>query len=74
MVNVAIAGGTGAVGRTLVEVLASQEKHHAIILTRKVLSLSQSLRTDTLLHKVLISAGLGQRREGPSAGLQCRLQ
>lgn len=36
MVTVAIAGGTGAVGRTLVEVLASQEKHHAIILTRKV--------------------------------------
>jgi NAD dependent epimerase/dehydratase family enzyme len=36
MVNVAIAGGTGAVGRTLVEVLASQDKHHAMILTRKV--------------------------------------
>lgn len=36
MVNVAIAGGMGAVGRTLVEVLTSQDKHHAIILTRKV--------------------------------------
>ncbi|KAL0937796.1 NmrA-like family protein [Colletotrichum truncatum] len=35
MVNVAIAGGTGAVGRTLIEVLASQTKHQAIILTRK---------------------------------------
>lgn len=49
MVNVAIAGGTGTVGRTLVEVLASQEKHHAIILTRKVST--AGLETDTLLYK-----------------------
>ncbi|KAJ0122445.1 hypothetical protein J7T55_002958 [Diaporthe amygdali] len=35
MVNVAIAGGTGAVGRSLVEAMASQETHHAMILTRK---------------------------------------
>lgn len=45
MVNVAIAGGTGAVGRTLVEVLASQDKHHAIILTRKVLPKSRRIHT-----------------------------
>ncbi|KAE9581796.1 Oxidoreductase BOA1 [Colletotrichum fructicola] len=35
MVNVAIAGGTGAVGKTLIEVMASQTKHQAVILTRK---------------------------------------
>ncbi|KAK0374324.1 hypothetical protein CLIM01_08314 [Colletotrichum limetticola] len=35
MVNVAIAGGTGAVGRTLIEVLATQTKHQAFILSRK---------------------------------------
>ncbi|KXH53076.1 hypothetical protein CSAL01_09821 [Colletotrichum salicis] len=35
MVNVAIAGGTGAVGRTLVEVLSTQTKHKAFILSRK---------------------------------------
>lgn len=45
MVNVAIAGGTGTVGRTLVEVLASQEKHHAIILTRKVSAESSLINT-----------------------------
>ena len=36
MVNVAIAGGRGAVGRTFVEVMAAQAKHKAIVLTRKV--------------------------------------
>ncbi|KAF9871596.1 NmrA-like family protein [Colletotrichum karsti] len=35
MVNVAIAGGTGAVGRTLIEVMAAQTKHKAFVLTRK---------------------------------------
>ncbi|EXF76782.1 hypothetical protein CFIO01_05076 [Colletotrichum fioriniae PJ7] len=35
MVNVAIAGGTGAVGRTLIEVLATQTKHQAFVLSRK---------------------------------------
>ncbi|KAK1655842.1 hypothetical protein BDP81DRAFT_305723 [Colletotrichum phormii] len=35
MVNVAIAGGTGAVGRTLIEVLSTQTKHQAFILSRK---------------------------------------
>lgn len=38
MVNVAIAGGTGAVGKTLIEVMASQTKHQAVVLTRKVLT------------------------------------
>ncbi|TEA15776.1 Oxidoreductase BOA1 [Colletotrichum sidae] len=33
MVNAAIADGTGVVGRTLIEVMASQTKHQAIILT-----------------------------------------
>ncbi|KAM5348281.1 hypothetical protein ACJ41O_008105 [Fusarium nematophilum] len=35
MVKVAIAGGTGVVGKTLADVLAGQTKHEAIILTRK---------------------------------------
>ncbi|EHA18950.1 hypothetical protein ASPNIDRAFT_54129 [Aspergillus niger ATCC 1015] len=35
MVNVAIAGGTGAVGRTLLEVMASQTRHRAFALTRR---------------------------------------
>jgi NAD dependent epimerase/dehydratase family enzyme len=36
MINVALAGGTGTVGKTIADVLAGQGKHHAIILTRKV--------------------------------------
>lgn len=55
MVNVAIAGGTGAVGRTLVEVLASQDKHHAIILTRKVFTEEPYMPSS---KKVLTSTGL----------------
>ncbi|ETS78372.1 hypothetical protein PFICI_10434 [Pestalotiopsis fici W106-1] len=35
MVKVAIAGGTGAVGRALAETLAQQEVHEAIILSRR---------------------------------------
>ncbi|CAH0057921.1 unnamed protein product [Clonostachys solani] len=35
MVKVAVAGGTGAVGKTLADVLAGQTKHEGIILTRK---------------------------------------
>ncbi|KAF2146398.1 uncharacterized protein K452DRAFT_341044 [Aplosporella prunicola CBS 121167] len=35
MVNVAIAGGTGAVGRTILEVLKDHPQHTPIILTRK---------------------------------------
>ncbi|KAF5641415.1 hypothetical protein F52700_3356 [Fusarium sp. NRRL 52700] len=35
MVKVTIAGGTGAVGKTLVDVLAGQTKHQGIILTHK---------------------------------------
>ncbi|OAL45755.1 NmrA-like family protein [Pyrenochaeta sp. DS3sAY3a] len=35
MVKVAIAGGTGVVGKTLVEVLAGQSNHDGIVLTRK---------------------------------------
>lgn len=63
MVNVAIAGGTGAVGRTLVEVLASQEKHHAIILTRKVFTQEPYKKKSTRcqMKKVLIFPGLEQR-------------
>ncbi|KAF5695375.1 hypothetical protein FDENT_458 [Fusarium denticulatum] len=37
MVKVAIAGGTGAVGKTLVDVLAGQTKHQGMILTRQEL-------------------------------------
>jgi nucleoside-diphosphate-sugar epimerase len=36
MVKVAIAGGTGAVGRALAETLAQQSIHEAIILSRQV--------------------------------------
>ncbi|GME49632.1 hypothetical protein A1O9_00362 [Neofusicoccum parvum] len=35
MVNVAVAGGTGSVGRTLVEALQAHPKHNTIVLTRK---------------------------------------
>ncbi|KAF7555025.1 hypothetical protein G7Z17_g2469 [Cylindrodendrum hubeiense] len=35
MVNVAIAGGTGAMGKTLADVLVGQTKHRGLILTRK---------------------------------------
>jgi nucleoside-diphosphate-sugar epimerase len=36
MVIVAVAGGTGAVGRNIVEALISQGKHEVIILSRTV--------------------------------------
>lgn len=36
MVKVAIAGGTGDVGRTIVEVIRNDSKHEAIVLARKV--------------------------------------
>lgn len=36
MVTVAIAGGTGGVGRTIVEELVGQDKHEILILSRKV--------------------------------------
>jgi nucleoside-diphosphate-sugar epimerase len=36
MVVVAIAGGTGAVGRNIVEALLAQGKHEVIILSRMV--------------------------------------
>lgn len=37
MVNVAIAGGTGGVGRTILEILNESPKHKAFVLSRKVL-------------------------------------
>ena len=40
MVNVAIAGGTGHIGRTIVDVLGEDPGHKAIILSRKVSSTS----------------------------------
>lgn len=36
MVVVAVAGGTGAVGRSIVEALVSQAKHEVIVLSRTV--------------------------------------
>ena len=36
MVVVAVAGGTGAVGRNIIEALISQGKHQVIILSRTV--------------------------------------
>lgn len=36
MVNIAVAGGTGKVGKTILEVLKSQIRHKPFLLTRKV--------------------------------------
>jgi NAD(P)-dependent dehydrogenase (short-subunit alcohol dehydrogenase family) len=36
MVTVAVAGGTGGIGRTIVEELVRQGKHQVLILSRKV--------------------------------------
>ena len=36
MVTVAVAGGTGNVGRTFVDVLKENPKHNVIVLSRKV--------------------------------------
>lgn len=36
MVNVAVAGGTGGVGRTIIDALKGNPKHKAIILSRTV--------------------------------------
>lgn len=36
MVTVAVAGGTGGIGRTIVETLVEQGKHKVVILSRKV--------------------------------------
>lgn len=36
MVNVAVAGGTGGVGRTIVDALNADSQHHTIVLARKV--------------------------------------
>lgn len=38
MVKVAIAGGTGDVGRTIVEIIKDNPRHEAVILTRKVMN------------------------------------
>ena len=36
MVTVAVAGGSGNVGRTIVDALKKSEKHDVIVLTREV--------------------------------------
>ncbi|KAF2819351.1 nmrA-like family protein [Ophiobolus disseminans] len=36
MVNIAVAGGTGGIGKAIVEELARQKKHNVVILSRKV--------------------------------------
>jgi len=38
MVKVAVAGGTGSVGRTIVDALKENPKHEVIVLARKVSS------------------------------------
>ncbi|KAH6957331.1 hypothetical protein DER45DRAFT_524823 [Fusarium avenaceum] len=43
MVKVAIAGGSGVVGQSLVDILASQSKHEGIILTRRISSVDLGL-------------------------------
>ncbi|EAW24540.1 NmrA-like family protein [Aspergillus fischeri NRRL 181] len=35
MVNVAVAGGTGGVGRTILDILSTTDKHQAFVLSRK---------------------------------------
>jgi NAD dependent epimerase/dehydratase family enzyme len=58
MVKVAIAGGTGVIGKTLVDVLTGQSIHKGIVLTRKVLLHKTWVpRIDTNLsasHRILI--------------------
>ena len=36
MLTVAVAGGSGNVGRTIVDALKKSQKHNVIVLTRKV--------------------------------------
>ena len=36
MVTVAVAGGTGRVGRVIVDALRKSEEHEVVVLTRKV--------------------------------------
>jgi phosphoserine aminotransferase len=36
MAIIAVAGGTGAVGKTIVDVLTQDSKHEVVVLTRKV--------------------------------------
>jgi uncharacterized protein YbjT (DUF2867 family) len=36
MVTVAVAGGTGNVGRTIVDALKKSQKHEVLLLTRRV--------------------------------------
>jgi len=62
MVKVAVAGGTGGVGRTIVEELVRQSKHNVIILSRKVSQQSTStLRTFRVANQGLVypTAGPG---------------
>jgi short-subunit dehydrogenase involved in D-alanine esterification of teichoic acids len=42
MVTVAIAGGTGGIGRTIAEVVKANQNHKVIILSRKVCSSPES--------------------------------
>jgi hypothetical protein len=35
MVNVAVAGGTGGVGRAILDVISTTDKHQAFVLSRK---------------------------------------
>ncbi|KAH7144174.1 nmrA-like family protein [Dactylonectria estremocensis] len=64
MVNVAIAGGTGVMGKTLADVLARQTTHQALILTRKfvvdysdVASLTSFLQ-EHQIHTVISAFGI----------------
>lgn len=40
MVTVAVAGGTGGIGSTIVDILRQNPRHKMVILTRKVRSLA----------------------------------
>jgi uncharacterized protein YbjT (DUF2867 family) len=53
MVTVAVAGGTGGIGRTIVEELVRQGKHQVLILSRKVLILNAIFSQCSVANKYI---------------------
>jgi uncharacterized protein YbjT (DUF2867 family) len=51
MITVAIAGGTGGIGKTIVEELARQNKYKIVVLSRKV-SHYVSIASRSVAHKL----------------------
>lgn len=73
MVNVAVAGGTGKVGRTLVEAIVAAGKHEVVVLSREV-SLSTLTHIELCLTDVEGEQAPGERtwRSYPSSRLPRR--